>query len=135
MNTRIAAVATILCLSLLAAIAAQKKVDLSKLPPPSAKQGVTYATDIKPLFQKACVKCHGLEKQKASLRLDNRELTLKGSDNGSVIVAGDSASSKLVHNIARLGPKDGFMPPPGKGDPLTPEQIGLVRVWIDQGAK
>jgi mono/diheme cytochrome c family protein len=135
MNPQTPFVATVLCLSLLAAIAAQQKVDISKLPPPSEKKGVTYATDIKPVFQKTCVKCHGPEKQKAKLRLDNLEFALKGSDNGSVIVAGDSAKSKLVHNIARLGAKDDFMPPPGKGDQLSKEQVGLIRAWIDQGAK
>jgi mono/diheme cytochrome c family protein len=127
--------AFVLGLSLLAASAAPKKVDVSKLPPVSGKTGVTYATDMKPVFQKACVKCHGPEKQKANLRLDNLAAALKGSDNGPVIVPADSAGSKLVHNIARLGAEDEFMPPPGKGDQLTKEQIGLVRAWIDQGAK
>jgi mono/diheme cytochrome c family protein len=125
----------VLGLSLLTATAAPKSVDVSKLPPASDKAGVTYATDMKPIFQKACVKCHGPEKQKANLRLDNLAAALKGSDNGPVIVAPDSARSRLVHNIARLGAEDDHMPPPGKGDPLTKEQIGLVRAWIDQGAK
>ena len=125
----------VLGLSLLTASAAPKKVDVSKLPPVSDKAGVTYATDMKPIFQKACVKCHGPEKQKANLRLDSLAAALKGSDNGPVIVPADSAKSKLVHNIARLGVEDDYMPPPGKGDPLTKEQIGLVRAWIDQGAK
>ena len=122
-------------LSLLTATAATKNVDVSKLPPVSGKTGVAYTTDIKPIFQKACVKCHGPEKQKANLRLDSLAAALKGSDNGPVIVAADSAKSKLVHNIARLGAEDDYMPPPGKGDPLTKEQIGLIRAWIDQGAK
>src|SRR5690348_7726544 len=34
-------------------------VDVSKIPPASDKQGLTYATDIKPIFDKSCVKCHG----------------------------------------------------------------------------
>jgi hypothetical protein len=44
----------------------------------------------------------------------------------------------LVHNIAYAGAPDGYMPPPrNKANipPLTKEQIGLVRAWIDQGAK
>ena len=35
------------------------KIDTSKLPPPSTKEGVTYASDIKPIFDKPCIKCHG----------------------------------------------------------------------------
>jgi uncharacterized membrane protein len=114
------------------------KVDVSKLPPPAQKQGVTYADDIKPIFDRSCVKCHGAEKPKAKLRLDSLEGALKGSAEGKVIVRGDSAASVLVHNIARLGDEDHWMPPPDNKagiPPLTPEEIGLIRAWIDQGAK
>jgi uncharacterized membrane protein len=114
------------------------KVDVSKLPPPAQKQGVTYADDIKPIFDRSCVKCHGAEKPKAKLRLDSLEGALKGSAEGKVIVPGDSAASVLVHNIARLGDEDHWMPPPNNKagiPPLTPEEIGLIRAWIDQGAK
>ena len=129
--------AFVLAVALLTASAApkQKPVDVTKLPPASDKTGVTYATDIKPVFEKACAKCHGPEKQKANLRLDSLAAALKGSDIGPVIVPGESARSKLVHCVARLGDEGEFMPPPGKGDPLTNEQIGLIRAWIDQGAK
>ena len=113
-------------------------VDISKLPPPSGKQGVTYEKDIKPIFEKSCVKCHSGEKPKGKLRLDSLENALKGGEDGKVIVPGDSAKSILVHNIARIGKEDDWMPPPkNKANigPLTPEQIGLIRAWIDQGAK
>jgi mono/diheme cytochrome c family protein len=109
-------------------------VDVSKLPPAATKTGLTFDKDIKPIFEKSCVKCHGAEKQKGKLRLDSLEASLKGGENGESIVKGDSAKSTLVHTIARLDP-DSAMPPDGKGDPLTKEQIGIVRAWIDQGAK
>ena len=109
-------------------------VDVSKLPPASAKKDLTFEKDILPIFQKSCVKCHGPEKQKAKLRLDTLEATLKGGENGDCISKGSSAKSTLVHTIARLDP-DAAMPPDGKGDPLTKEQVGIVRAWIDQGAK
>jgi mono/diheme cytochrome c family protein len=109
-------------------------VDVSKLPPAATKTGLTFDKDIKPIFEKSCVKCHGAEKQKGKLRLDSLEASLKGGENGESIVKGNSAKSPLVHTIARLDP-DSAMPPDGKGDPLTKEQIGIVRAWIDQGAK
>ena len=109
-------------------------VDVSKLPPAAAKQGVTFDKDIKPLFEKSCVKCHGAEKAKGKLRLDSLAASLKGGEGGKCIVPGDSAKSTLVHSIARLDP-DAAMPPEDKGAPLTEDQIGLVRAWIDQGAK
>ncbi len=130
---------TLTLITVLAALApsakAAKEVDISKLPPASSKAGVAYATDIKPIFQKSCFKCHGSEKQKAKLRLDSLEATLKGSENGKILEAGKSASSKIVHNVARVGEEDDWMPPVDKGDPLTKDQVGLIRAWIDQGAK
>jgi hypothetical protein len=110
------------------------EVDISKLPPPSTKKEVTFSKDIKPLFEKACFKCHGEEKQKGRLRVDSIEAIKKGGDNGPVIVIGKSEKSSLVHTIAGLV-EDMMMPPEGKADPLTKEEIGLVRAWIDQGAK
>jgi len=113
-------------------------VDVSKIPPPSDKKGVTYATDIKPIFEKSCIKCHGPEKQKGKLRLDTLEAALKGGEDGKVIEPGKSAESMLVHNVAQVGDEDLYMPPPDNKDkipPLTKEQIGLIRAWIDQGAR
>ena len=115
-----------------------KVVDTSKLPPASDKPGLTYAGDIKAIFDKSCIKCHGDEKQKGKLRLDSLAAALKGGEDGKVIEPGKGAESMLVHNIARLGDEDFWMPPPdnkAKIPPLTKEQIGLIRAWIDQGAK
>ena len=113
---------------------AADKVDPSKLPPAAKTEGVTFAKDIKPIFDKSCIKCHGEEKQKAKLRLDTLEWTLKGADGEDVVNKGKSAESELVHSVARVN-EDEAMPPEGKGDPLTKEQVGLIRAWIDQGAK
>jgi mono/diheme cytochrome c family protein len=113
-------------------------VDTSKLPPASTKTGVTYATDIKPILDASCIKCHGAQKPKAKLRLDSLEGVLKGSENGKVVEPGNSAKSVVVLNVAHLGDEDDFMPPPKNKmglKQLTPEQVGLIRAWIDQGAK
>ena len=130
---------TTLALSLLSAQGADNKgLDPSKLPPASDKTGVTYATDIKPVFEKSCVRCHGADKPKARLRLDSLEATLKGGDDGKVVLPGDSAGSMLVHYVAHAGKPDTYMPPPrNKANipPLTKDQIGLIRAWIDRGAK
>ena len=78
------------------------------------------------------MKCHGAEKQKGGFRLDVKDLALKGGDNYAPnIRPGKSAESPLIHFVAGLDPD---MKMPGKGDPLTAEQIGLLRAWIDQGA-
>jgi len=111
--------------------------DDAKLPAAAAKTGVTYATDIKPIFNASCVKCHDSAKprQGAKLSLDTLAGALAGSRDGKVVTVGDSAHSDLVLSVAHIGDPDSFMPR-GKGaSPLTPEQIGLIRAWIDQGAK
>ncbi len=107
-------------------------VDESKLPP-AANTKIEFDQDIKPILENTCWRCHGPEKPRSHFRLDNRESALKGGDNGTDIIPGDSAKSPLVHYVARLVP-DMEMPPPGKGEPLTSEQVGLLRAWIDQGA-
>src|SRR5262245_59617376 len=116
------------------ALAPAAEVDISKLPPAADKKGVTYDKDIKPIFEKSCFKCHGPEKQKAKLRLDSLAGALKGGEDGKILEPGNSAKSTIVHAVARLVPDDA-MPPEDKGDPLTKEQVGLIRAWIDQGAK
>ncbi len=132
-------IGTTLALSLVIVRGAEKQaVDPANLPPAATKAGVTYATDIKSIFDKSCVRCHSAEKPKARLRLDGLEAALKGGEDGKVILSGNSAGSMLVRSVAHLGKPDGFMPPPrNKANipPLTKEQIGLIRAWIDQGAK
>ena len=180
---------TVAALAVAAAQAQKSKVhieiDPAQLPPAAAQKGVTYAKDIRPILEASCFRCHGEEKQKAELRLDSLEAVLKGSENGKVVIPGDSAKSRLVIATSRLD-KESAMPPrrrvrvlgeqggrgpagsdgqnqadratppppvgvnlpvpprgpngPGAGGeppskPLTPEQVGLVRAWIEQGAK
>jgi uncharacterized membrane protein len=110
-----------------------------ELPPAAAKSGVTYAGDIKPILDNSCVKCHSGDKPKGHLKLDSLEGALKGGKDGKVILAGDSAKSMLIQAVAHLSKDDQDWMPPlhnrANIGPLTPEQIGLLRAWIDQGAK
>jgi mono/diheme cytochrome c family protein len=109
------------------------------LPPDSTQTNVTYDVNIKPIFQASCIKCHnstGPKKPKAGLALDTLAGVLKGSRDGSVITVGDSAHSDLVLAVAHMGDDpDSFMPKGKNAKMLTPDQIGLIRAWIDQGAK
>jgi len=109
----------------------------AKLPAASTKTGVTYATDIKPIFDAACVKCHdSTKKPKAGLALDSLEGVLKGAKHGKVVTPKDSAHSDLLLSVAHIGDDPmTFMPKGKEAKKLTDEQIGLIRAWIDQGAK
>lgn len=105
----------------------------TNLPPP-ARQPIVFDRDIRPILETSCWRCHGPQRPKSHFRLDNRESALAGGDsNTNDIVPGDSRDSRLVHYVARQVP-DMEMPPPDRGEPLAPQQIALLRGWIDQGA-
>jgi hypothetical protein len=113
-------------------------VDISKLPPASDKKGLTFEKDIKSLLEESCLKCHGAEKPKSKYRVDSREALIKGgSSEAAAVIPGKSDKSPLLHFVSDLV-EEMEMPPKDKRDKypaLTKEQIGVLRAWIDQGAK
>jgi hypothetical protein len=126
-------------LSLSAGLSLNAVAEDAKLPPPSTKTGLTYDTNIKAIFDATCVKCHSGDRPKARLHMDTLAGVLKGTKEGPIVKAGDSANSLMVKAIAHTtSDHDSWMPPLDNRagiKPLTAEQIGLVRAWIDQGAK
>ncbi len=79
-----------------------------------------------PIFEVKCLACHGQEPPPGGLDLRTLEATLKGSENGPVVVEGASELSILIRMVSA-----GSMPPPGVGPPLTEEEIDGLRAWID----
>lgn len=99
----------------------------------AAAAEVDFAKDIKPILEQTCLKCHGPEKPKGDLRLDTQEGLRKGSKTGEVIVPGKADESVLFDLIT--ADKDDPMRMPQETDPLTEQQINLIRDWINEGAK
>ncbi len=99
--------------------------------PAAVDREVDYLSDVKPIFENNCYGCHGASKQKSGFRLDARDSALSGGDYGVDILPGNSEESPLIHYVAGIE-KDIVMPP--SGDPLTEEEVGILRAWIDQGA-
>lgn len=163
-NTLLALAVTSAAVSLLRA----DGPDLSKLPPASDKKNLTFAKDIKPLFQASCMRCHGDNRPKGGLSLGTLQSVLKGGKDGEVVIPGKSTDSPLLIAVAQLDDETAMPPKKGPGGggrgrggtggggnggpggpggpggggrggpapkPLTPEQVGIVRAWIDQGAK
>ena len=93
------------------------KIDVSKLPSAADRKGVTYAKDIRPIFEASCFRCHGEERQKGDLRLDSLEAALKGGEDGKVIVPGASKKSLLVIAAARIDDETAMPPKPKPGGP------------------
>jgi len=98
--------------------------------PPSANRKIDFQKDVEPILSQKCHSCHGEEAQQSGLRLDKRQNALRGGDYGPVIIPGSSAESKLIR---RLVDGDGGLQMPPTG-PLSDEEIGILRAWIDQGA-
>lgn len=101
------------------------------LPPPATRE-VDFVKDIQPLFEAACVKCHAKGKAKGEFSIETREAFLKGGESGEGAIVGKSGESNVVKLVASTD-SDEVMPK--KGSRWTAEQIGLLRAWIDQGAK
>lgn len=116
--------------SLLIAAAIPVAGAVAELPPPAARK-VDFVTDIQPIFRASCLECHGPKKQEAHLRLDHRETALAHGGEKRAIKPGDSAASHLIHLVSATS---GTIMPE-RGPRLTPDQIGLLRAWIDQGAE
>lgn len=92
---------------------------------------VDFVREVRPILA-GCVKCHGSEKQQGGLRFDVREGALRAGDSGNEpITPGNAAKSELIRRIQATDDNE-RMPP--KGMPLSPEQIKILRTWIDQGA-
>jgi len=90
---------------------------------------VDFQRDIRPILANNCFKCHGPAAQEGGLRLDDRDRATRRA-----IVAGHAAKSKLVARVSSTD-DDERMPPADIGERLKPEQVELLKKWIDQGAE
>ena len=92
------------------------------------QQRQAFDHQLLPLFQKRCVQCHGGEKPASGLDLRSLGSLLASNQRTPVIVEGFSEKSVLVRKLAAKE-----MPPPGTGEPLSDEQVRMIRQWIDKG--
>ena len=92
-----------------------------------------YTARVAPVLEKHCVVCHGAEKQKAGLRLDRFEHTLRGGEAGAVVKAGDLKGSELFRRITLPASDEDVMPSDGK-PLLSADEIKIIELWIASGA-
>ncbi|MBP88042.1 MAG: hypothetical protein CMJ64_15180 [Planctomycetaceae bacterium] len=120
MPTRLILIAVSAWLSIAAALSAE-----------SPEQAVRFDRDIRPILSDKCFHCHGPGEgdREAHLRLD-----LEGPAKESVIVPGKADESELVQRVLSTDP-DQMMPPPVAKKPLKPEEIELLKQWVEQGAQ
>jgi cytochrome b subunit of formate dehydrogenase len=90
---------------------------------PGTSASVTWA-QVEPLFATKCVMCHGPALATKGLNLSTYADTMKGAEDGPVVIPNDSANSKLFQ-VQSKG---------GHPAQLTPEELAIVQAWIDAGA-
>jgi len=103
----------------------------------SSAESIDFNRDIRPIFSENCYACHGPDegKRKAGLRLDVEGDAFKELKSGKhALIPGDTSQSTLITRI-KTTDLDEVMPPPKSGKSLSPEQIGKLTRWVEQGAK
>src|ERR1017187_413729 len=90
---------------------------------------VDFARDGQPIFRQNCIGCHGPTNQNNGLRVDRRSSVMKRGSRR--VMPGSIENSFLYHRLT--GTDFGLqMPPTGA---LHPEQVQIIKAWIEQGAE
>ena len=103
---------------------------------PTRSTPIDFAAEVAPIFRANCLACHNEDDPGGDLSLESPESILRGGTHGPAIVPGDGNASRLLRSAAHRA-KPAMPPRDNKvgATPLTPDQLGLLRLWIDQGAK
>lgn len=99
-----------------------------------AAEPVDFRREVQPILERACVQCHGPEKQKGKLRLDTGDALLKGGENGPPVTPGKPEESDFYHRVTLDASHEDVMPPKGKADHLTAAETTVLKRWIAEGA-
>src|ERR1051326_5342049 len=106
---------------------------VQRKPIPNVQEAVAYSDIIQPLLQTKCYTCHGKNKQKGKLRMDDSTRLMKGGKDGVVIIPGHAGKSEMAKRISLPREDDDHMPPKEKPQ-LNEQEIALIHWWIATGA-
>jgi Protein of unknown function (DUF1553)/Protein of unknown function (DUF1549)/Planctomycete cytochrome C/Carbohydrate binding module (family 6) len=96
------------------------------------RQTIDFSTQVKPIFNKKCIICHGGVRQKAGFSLLFRSQALAKTESGKpAIIPGQPEKSELIRRITLKDPEDRM---PYRHDALSKGEIDVLRNWIKQGA-
>lgn len=95
---------------------------------------IDFNSDIHPILKQHCLECHGSKHREGGLRfLSKKDLSILNDSGEPAVVVGENSKSELIHRVATTD-EDLRMPPAGEKEPLSKNEISLLRKWIDQGA-
>jgi len=93
-----------------------------------------FESQILPILETKCFKCHGQDKQKSDLRLDSVTGINKGGNSGEPLFVRGNSSKSLIAHLINSDDLEERMPPEGETE-LTIEERALISEWIDAGAQ
>ncbi len=132
---RSAAIALLLLAPIVASAQAKKEVKIEPIAEIKLdlKEPVVFEKDIEPIFANKCMYCHSGNVVESKFDMSTFDKLIKGGKRGAAIQAGN-ANESLLYKLAgrKMTP---VMPPVKEDQPLTPKELALVKLWIDQGAK
>ncbi len=102
-----------------------------------AKKDIDFNTQIKSLLSNRCIACHGPDEEhrEAGLRLDTFDGATRDIDGYSAIMPGNPEDSEILFRVTLEDGDQELMPPKGRGERLSEEEVALLTEWIKQGAK
>lgn len=114
------------------AVLAQKPITIAEI---KRDTTVDFEKEVLPIFKKHCIACHNSATKEGKLVLENPQTILKGGESGPAVQPKKSAESLLLQVAARTS--EPYMPPPDNkvnAKPLSSQELGILKLWIDQGA-
>ena len=102
-------------------------------PIPDIQEAALYADVIQPILESKCYSCHGPQKQKGKLRLDDQQAILKGGEEAKAVVPGNVEESELIRRILLPLEDDDHMAPKEKPQ-LTTSEVEVIKWWVKTGA-
>ncbi|SDE23306.1 DUF1553 domain-containing protein [Niabella drilacis] len=99
----------------------------------SRSKKVDFSTDVKPILNKKCITCHGGVKAKGGFSVLFREEALAKTESGTpAIIPGDPDNSEMIRRLTLKDPEERM---PYKHEPLSEDEIDILRRWVKQGAQ
>jgi len=97
------------------------------------QSAIDFNTQVKPIFNKKCITCHGGVRRKSGFSLLFRSDALAINKSGKpAIIPGDAEHSEMIRRLTLKDPDERM---PYKHEPLSEKEISILRKWIKQGAK
>lgn len=102
-------------------------------PAPAQDNPVSFRRDIAPIILDNCLACHGPKKAEGGYRVDTFERLVAAGDSGTAgFTPANADGSEAFRRIITDDPSERM---PLEGDPIPPDQVEVLRRWIEQGAK